>query len=432
LSVIRHIELLLGLLTLLLFWPSQRLYGQNTEMTIQTESGRYEAMADAGCALTSGIESFVLNPSGLADVDGVEFGLSFTPALYRYELLNVRHEPTVTASRLFRWQKGHIGLGSLLLVCPVSDRVSMGLGFSRSCNPFLFNYFRAITWSPLFEQTTDGGLFDLGLAIGARFGRHIGLGFKAVYCSGQYESHVQGDNHGVDREKWATLTQSLSGFGALLGARFQTGNLHAGATVRFNSPLQVTVRPAISADQKYAYLFPDYTRMRWSFPVVAVLGLAYYITQQTVMTVDFESQFFSASPLQVNLFEYNGRPDWHRVQILRCGVQSLLAGRNQLPLRMGYARIPQQYAAVNAFGVQNTIREVEFRSRNIRHQISAGTGIEKGQLSIDGSMMYAWIKSRRNFQTRIRITDQFIEKDFQCSIQIRYSLQRQFRTRSIT
>ena len=413
----RYIPVLFTILALLTILPAQ-----NTDLSIRHASGRFEAMAGAGMGIAAGIDAFDLNPAGLAGLEAPAAAIAFGITLYDYELLNTRFESSATGSRLFEWRKVETEINSLALAFPLSKRITVGAAIAQRINAFTHNVYRAITWSPLIYQTTRGGLYDISLAAGIEFNPHLALGGQVFRSCGSIRSEIVGDNHGADKDKWARLEHRFEGYGASLGLQLRTRHLCAGATFRSAVNPEIKISATVSADKLYKSLLPSYESVDWALPAVLALGLAYRIEDKLLIALDFESQPFERSEIRINLFEYNGQPDWTTLRVLRAGIEYRPLWALNLPLRFGYAVSQQHYASIEAEGIQNTIIAYSYGAHNRKQLISTGTTLTLYRFVLDLALHYAWLRSERNFQTGILVEDNFTERDFSLSMQIRYSL----------
>jgi len=395
---------------------------QNTDMTILHPGGRLAGMTSAGMAIAGGTDAFDLNPAGLAAARSVTAALGFETSLYRYHLRNVRYEENASGARIFEWQTSQLRLSQAAIILPFSSDLSIGLGFLQKMNPFTENVYRAITWSPLFYQTTQGGLYALTLAAAYPLHKNVSIGLSAYRYMSSIRSRIVGDNHGNDTDKWAQLQHRFEGYSAKMALQALCGCFHLGAALSTPTPLVITVEKEISDDRLYAGYLPDYDDIEWELPWILQLGIALRLSENLTIACDLERQFFEDTDIHLNLFEYSGLPNWNPVTILRSGIEFSVPAWPDVPLRLGYAQLPQQYTATDAEGIRNTILNYEYGRRNIRHLMTAGTNLPFGALRLHCTVGYSIVQSQRSFQTRIYIEDDYTQRDYSLDLQLCYTL----------
>lgn len=133
------------------------------------------------------------------------------------------------------------------------------------------------------------------------------------------------------------------------GVIFKTENFSAGATVGSPVDLKIKTSKQISENRDYEKLFPAYNGTTWKLPLIIGVGFAYTGYKNFIFALDFEAYRFERSSAQLNLYEFGGQPNWKEVNILRAAVEFYQFRNRNLPIRFGYAYIPQLYASNNGW-----------------------------------------------------------------------------------
>ena len=400
---------------------NSQLLSQNIDLLIIHSAGKNHGMAESGLGSAQGISSIDLNPAGFANTPNSSISFSQNIKYYSYSLFNQRVDQNV--SRIFDWGKFRYNFENILAVIPVKSNFSMGGGFIQKINPFIQNQMRAITWSPLFNQQTSGSVYALALSSSLNITKNIAVGFTFYNYFGKITSRVTGDNHGNDVDKWATLENKLSGRNFRFGAILRTGKIGFGFIIETPFDLTVKTQKDISQNRLYEYLFPDYDETKWKMPMVVGMGFSYSFFRDWILNLDLERQYYKKSELSLNLYEYGGLPNWKDLTIIRSGIEFYPFKNNRLPLRIGYAYIPQLYASNNSTGMGTTILEYENTSQNVKHIFTSGTTILFRNWSLNVRLEYARVKWHRDFQTYILVEDDYTESNFVVGSEIVYSFE---------
>lgn len=388
---------------------------QNLDLGRELFSSRYRSLAGAGSAVTSGVAALDHNPAGLAGGGDNQLSVTVSGALYSYILFNDRTAQDLL--RIFRWRKPDGDYPVLAATLKFNDRLVLGLGYGPQISPYLFNRRRAITWSPLFNQMTDGSLNGLLAALGWQWHRNWKTGIGLRYLSGLIRSEVHGENHGADETKWARLDTRLWGWDLRFGLQGQRGRFSWGATAATPLMLDARTTTALSADSLYISLLPAYRRTTWNRPWNFTLGVAGRLGPALALLADIETLNYSPGDLQLNLFEYGGRPNWKDGYALRFAID--YSPRTGRPLRLGYARLPQIYASVLTSGTPYQIAGNSDRDQNIRHLLTVGSSRRYHDWELHYGLEYSWLYWRRDFPVSgYDVTEDYREKRYQVHLQL--------------
>ncbi|MCI0691729.1 hypothetical protein L0337_06930 [candidate division KSB1 bacterium] len=397
-----------------------QLFAQNLDLLTHHASGKYRGMAGAGMAAVQGVSSVDFNPAGLAGTQHISFSTSQSTTYYRYALF--RQNVDKWAFNL-DWHSSQYNFENILAVIPLNKKIGLGIGYIQKLNPFLKNSRRAITGSSLINQVTDGSVYALTVASGVTISKNILLGISLARYTGTVTSKLQGDNHGRELFKSAQLESDLKGMNFDLGIIFKSEKFSAG--VAFAPPFELTVdtQKQISEDNSYASLFPNYDQTKWKMPWIGRLGFAYTGYQNWTFAFDLETHHYESSEVRLNLVEFGGAPNWKDSNILRAGIEFYPFRRPHLPVRLGYAYIPQLYASNQAIGEGNTILSYENTKQNIRHLFAAGTKLSYSNFILNLGLEYALLKWHRDLQTLDSIVDDYKEKNYVLAAELICSFQ---------
>ena len=382
-------------------------FSQNMDLLSESNSGIYQGMAGAGIGLAKDYSAVDINPAGLAGITSSRAVLSGQESYYKYELINERIEEKLT--RIFKWARYNPSLNNLLVTFPVKSRMGVSLGYLNRINPFLYNQRRAITWSPLFNQTTRGRLGSLFLAAGLKVTPHLSLGITGYGYFGKITSVVHGENHGNDVDKWAELESSMRGTGLRFGAQLQLGNFKTGIVFEPRTVIEVKTETSLSENRLYENLFPSYSETTWNLPSILGLGVAYTFDQHLSLVLDIEYQNFSSSEIELNLFEYGGSPTWEKVLIYRLGLEKE-SGKSGLPFRAGYAIIPQAYSSATTDQPLSGAQVIAYGDQNIKHLLTLGTSKQFSRSQVNLALAYSFIKWHRDLYTYVTVEENYIER----------------------
>lgn len=407
---------------LLLFFivSSSILQSQNSDLGMIHHAGKYRGMAGSGLGIATSMSGFDLNPGSFVGLMNSCISLAQNFRYYSYSLTR-RNEGV--GGTIFDWQRSQYNFDGLQLAIPINQKFTIGLATLQKLNPFLHNYRRAITWSSLFNHRTDGSLYTIALASGYQIHRNLSLGITFYRYFGTITSQIKGENHGEDATKWAELKNKMQGMNFRLGLVFNTKYLNTGLI--FESPfhLKLNTRTDISEDNLYHNFLPKYSSANWKMPLVFGIGFAFTGFKNWLFTLDLESQQYENSDIQVNLFEFGGQPNWKDIKIIRAGLEFFPSKDKKIPLRIGYAYIPQLYASNVSYGSNIYVFYYEETKQNLKQLFTVGTTINFQKFSINFAFEYAFLKWHRDSYTRMLMTDDYLEKNFTISSELIYNLQ---------
>lgn len=413
----RAMRLSASFVFLMMVW-SQQLDAQNLDLLTHYASGKYRGMAGAGMAVVEGVAAVDLNPAGLARTQQISFSASQSTTNYRYSLF--RQNIGKWAFNTI-WHSSQYNFENILAAVLLGKKIGLGIGYIQKLKPFLKNSRRAITGSSLINQEMDGSVYALTLASGITVTKNILLGISLARYTGAVTSNLQGDNHGSELYKSARLESDLKGVNFEFGLIFKTEKFNAGVT--FAPPFELTVdtQKQISADNSYAALFPNYDHAKWKMPWIGRVGFAYTAHANWTFALDLETHHYESSDVRLNLVEFGGAPNWKDSNILRAGFEFYPFRRPHLPVRLGYAHIPQLYASNRAVGVGNSILSYENTKQNIKRLFSAGTTLSYANFNLNLGFEYATLEWHRDLQTLDSIFDDYKEKNYVLAAELIYS-----------
>lgn len=405
-------------LLLAIFLLGHPLYSQNLDLLTIQAAGKYRGMAGAGIA--DGVSAFDLNPAGLATTRYASFAVSQSFHYYTYSLLRVNSGGGVLD---IPWNDARYNFENLLITAPVRKNAGVGIGYVQKLNPFLKNSARAITGSGLINQLTSGNVHALTVTFGIKFVESFSLGVALARYDGSISSKLRGDNHGRELDKSASLQSDLNGNHVQIGAIFNFSKISAGLVWELPTELEVSTLRESSVDSSYKNFFPDYTQTRWKLPTIIRGGLAYTGLKNCLVAIDFERHQCEKSNVQLNLYEFGRPPNWKDINIFRMGIECLLSQRLNLPLRLGYARIPQLYASNSAGNVLNNPALVSNDTQqNIARLLTVGTTISISKMRLNAGVEYKKLGWHRDSQTTMKISDDYTERDYAVFAELVYFL----------
>lgn len=390
----------------LFFLLSEKLAAQNADLLLHSAFGQYRAMAGAGSALASDHAALAMNPAGLAHARGASFALAANASSYSFSLL--RRNSNGTAFDL-NWSEPSTAVDYASIHLATGKRWGFAAGYLRKLDPFVDNNRRAITGSVLFHQSTSGGVYALAFAAGYKLNARFSLGAALHHNNGTITSKIDGDNHGRDADKHAQLESTLAGFSMQTALMFAAQKFRAAVRMATPTNLEVKTRSEITADNSYVIYLPSYAQIDFELPLVLGLGAAYIVSDRLTLALDFETQRFRSSPLQFNLYEFGGKPNWRDANLLRVGFEVLPFKTANVPVRFGYARLPQLYASNNSRGEQNSILSYSDTEQNVQHLFAAGTTLRLQRFALSLGLEYGYLKWHRDLQTTTTVRDDYRE-----------------------
>jgi hypothetical protein len=376
-------------------------------------------MAGAGTAFAQGPASLDLNAAGLGNLDGIAVASGHEVRYHRYTLLrenvgNWGFEDTWSVTRLVPEY--------LTVVVPVCANLGVGVGYGTSVLPFVDNDRRAITGSSLFHQRTEGSIDALSLAAGFRITDGLQAGVVLSRQAGTVTSSLQGDNHGRDADQWATLESRVRGFGTRVGLLLRGSELSVGGGITLPTSLTITTAKAISPNRSYESLFPPYDETNWKLPFSVTVGAAYSPDTLWTLLVDVEVRKYSSSNAQWNMYEVGGKPAWKDAVVIRAGTEFHPFSLMSLPVRLGYACIPQTYESIDAEGVAYRVTSYTNTGRNVKHLFTAGTSFSFSIIDLAVSLEYSILTWHWDLHDITTILDDYTEKRLGVLLELGYRL----------
>jgi hypothetical protein len=206
-----------------------------------------------------------------------------------------------------------------------------------------------------------------------------------------------------------------------VGIIFKTEKFNAGVAFAPSFELTVDTQKQISADNSYAALFPNYDQTKWKMPWTGRVGFAYTTHANWTFALDLETHHYRNSEVRLNLVEFGGAPNWNDSNIVRAGLEFYPFSHSRLPVRLGYAHIPQLYASNRAVGLGNNILSYENTKQNVKRLFSAGTTLSYANLNLNLGLEYATLEWHRDLQTADSLFDDYTEKNYVLAAELIYS-----------
>jgi hypothetical protein len=377
-------------------------------------------MAGAGSALAQGTAAVNVNPAGLGTLDAIAFSTGHEVEYHRYSLLR---ENVGNWGFVDDWSATRFVPEYVTAVVPIRANLGIGVGYGTNILPFVDNDRLAITGSSLFHQRTEGSIDALSLAAGLKITDGLQVGMKLSRRSGTVTSNIQGDNHGRDADQWARLESSVKGFGAQVGLLLRGSVFSVGGGVTLPTWLTVTTAKAISPNGSYESLFPLYDKTDWKLPLSVTVGAAYSPDTLWTLVADVEVRKYFSSNVQWNMYEVGGMPTWKDVVVLRAGTEFHPFSPATLPVRLGYAYIPQIYESIDAKSVGYQVVSYTNTGRNIKHLFTAGTSFSLSILDVAVSLEYSVLTWHRDLHDVTNVLDDYTEKRVGVFLEVEYRLE---------
>lgn len=382
---------------------SLNIYPQNLDLLFIYNSGFNKSMGGTGIAAAGDNAAFDLNPALLSNSHENEFTVSQNFKFYDYNLVRISSQVGGTT---WDWDNSKINFERASFIYRPGDKVHLGIGVFQKIDPQFVNKKWAVTFSDLFFQETKGNIYSFVLSGAYNINDNLIAGLSFYRYFGSIKSRVTGDNHGNDLDKWAYLKSSLSGFNFRGGLLFKGKKWRAGLVIETPFNMTVNASKEASADHYFKYLLPSYDKTDWKFPWIIAAGFSYKINENLQIEVDAESRRFTSSDARFNLYELGGDPVYSTVNIFRAGFQ-LCPDNSPVPIRAGYAYIPQFYYSNISTGLSNTITAYQNTDRNIRHVFSAGTSFNINIFAFNITLEYSVLKWHRKLTAPQTITDEY-------------------------
>ena len=413
------LNLFLSIFILILF--TNKSSAQNLDFGFINSSGKYRSMAGAGIGMIEGISAIDLNPGGLIDTHHKSISLSQSVDYYSYNLYRLNEN---VGAVNFDWDITKYNIDNILIALPIKKNIVLGMGCLQKTKSYTVNNKRALTWSHLFNQTTRGNIYALTFSSSYRINNKLSVGISFYKYLGTITSKVRGENHGNDTSKWATLKNKFSGINCKVGLIFKTKQFRTGLIIEAPGKLNVNADKSISKDKSYNSLLPNYDHLKYEMPLILGVGFAYTGFKDILFTMDFETRQYKKSDLQINLFEFGGRPNWENMNIFRLGTELFPFNvKKNLPLRLGYGYIPQLYASNNSTGYGNDNYEYIDSDQNVKHLLTIGTTLKFQNFLINLSFEHTILHWHRNLNSTWYVKDDYSEKIFIFSTEIIYNFQ---------
>ncbi len=394
------------------------LQGQNLDLFSSTSSSIHRGLAGAGIALVENNPSGDINPAGLAELHETQIVTSAFLNYYKYQLINERQEDELT--RIFKWARLHKSLMSLYFLLPVGNQAGFSLGIRQSLSPFLFNQRRAISWSPLYNQLTQGDIHAAYLSLGYKISQKLSIGVTANAVYGTIGSEVHGENHGNDEDKWAKLESGVSGWGLKTGLHYRAERFQLGLTFEPSIKLEVQYAKEMSSDGLYANLFPESEHSTWSTPRSLGVGTALNLSHELLITMDIEALSLNADMPAFNLYEYGGAGVGGDLLTYRVG--GFYKREGILPIRVGYAHLPQAYTSTEKTVEADNSTSITNGERIIKQLYTVGSSATFQNSVINVALEYSVLTWDGELNTYINVRDTYTEQGFGLVVEWAYKL----------
>ena len=376
-------------------------------------------MGGTGLATNNDNSSFDINPAVLTNYFSTNISLATNFNYYSYNLLRISDQVGGTT---WDWGNSKLTFEQASVVYPLNKIFSIGVGIFQKLEPQLVNKKRAITFSDLFSQETKGGVYSAAFSAGIKIIKEISLGISVYNYFGNIESKVIGDNHGYDIDKWAYLESKLSGINFRGGMLILKDNWSVGLVFETPFNMNVIANSDISSDSYFKSLLPEYDQSKLNMPWILGVGFSFNGYENWLFEIDVETRQYKKSEVKFNLYEFGGLPVWETTNIFRVGVQYFDKEELNIPVRVGYAYIPQLYYSNNSVGVSNNIISYNNTSRNIKNVFTMGTAVKFSFVKVNLNLEYSIVKWDRTLVVPFTITDEYSEKDFIFSTQVIFKL----------
>lgn len=376
-------------------------------------------MGRTGVAAININSSFDLNPAALTNYSLANISLAGNFKYYNYNLLRISSQVGGTS---WNWDNSKPAFEHGSFIYPINPKVSIGFGIFQKLDPQFVNKKRAVTFSDLFFQETKGDLYSVTISFGYKITDEISIGLSVYDYFGNINSRVTGDNHGNDLDKWVYLESKLTGINFRGGIILKRNTWSVGFVFETPFKMKVNTSSAISSERLYESLLPEYTQAHMNMPWIIGAGFSFSGLKNWLLEADIETRQYKKSDVKFNLYEFGGLPVWESVNIIRLGIQYLIDENLFIPIRVGYAYIPQQYYSNNSLGVSNTITSYINTDRNIKHLFSAGTSFTYNYLTVNLHLEYSVVNWYRTLVVPQTITDDYDEKDYIISLEFLFRL----------
>jgi hypothetical protein len=388
---------------------------QNSNLLMQYFSGGYNSMGRTGLAATNSNSSFDLNPAVLTNYSSVNISLASNFKCYNYTLVRISSQVGGTT---WNWNNSKLAFEQASFIYPINQKLGIGIGIFQKLDPQFVNKKRAITFSDLFLQETQGNLYSAALSLGYKINDEISIGVSVYNYFGNINSRVTGDNHGNDLDKWVYLESELSGINFRSGILLKKETWSIGLVIETPFKMDVNTTNDISSEGYFESLLPAYTQTYLNMPWIIGAGFSFKGYKNWLFEIDMETRQYKQSDVRFNLYEFGGLPVWESVNIFRAGIQYLIDSRLMIPFRAGYAYIPQLYYSNNSVGISNNITSYTNTDRNVKHVFTIGSSARFSYLTLNLNLEYSVVEWHRTLMVPFTISDEYNEKDFILSIEL--------------
>ena len=376
-------------------------------------------MGATGLAANNDNSSFDINPAVLTNYFSTNISLATNFNYYSYNLLRISDQVGGTT---WDWGSSKLTFEQASVVYPLNKIFSIGVGIFQKLDPQLVNKKRAITFSDLFSQETKGGVYSAVFSAGIKIIKEISFGISVYNYFGNIESKVIGDNHGYDIDKWVFFESKLSGINFKGGILIIKDNWSAGLVFETPFKMNINANSDISSDAYFKSLLPEYDQSELNMPWILGAGFSFNGYKNWLVEIDVETRQYKKSDVKFNLYEFGGIPVWETTNIFRVGIQYFDENELKIPIRVGYAYIPQLYYSNNSVGISNNITGHINTNRNVKNIFTIGTAFKFSILTINLNLEYSIVKWNRTLVVPFTITDEYSEADFIFSTQIIFIL----------
>jgi hypothetical protein len=382
---------------------------------MQYFSGGYNSMGRTGLAAANLNSSFDINPAILTNYSSVNISLANNFKYYNYALVRISSQVGGTT---WNWNDSKLAFEQASFIYPINKKLFVGLGIFQKLDPHFVNKKRAITFSDLFVQETKGNLYSAAFSIGFNINDVISIGVSVYDYFGNINSRVTGDNHGNDLDKWVYLESKLSGINFRSGILIKKETWSIGLVIESPFKMDVNTTNDISSERYFESLLPTYTQTYLNMPWIIGVGFSFSGYNNWLFEIDMETRQYKQSDVRFNLYEFGGLPVWESVNIFRAGIQYLIERSLTIPIRAGYAYIPQLYYSNKSVGISNIITSYTNTDRNVKQVFTIGTSARFNYLTINLNLEYSIVKWHRTLIVPHTISDEYYEKDFIFSLEL--------------
>ncbi|RKY83386.1 hypothetical protein DRQ09_10145 [candidate division KSB1 bacterium] len=274
----------------------------------------------------------------------------------------------------------------------------------------------------MFHHNTYGSVYALTLSSGFKLKNNILIGINFYRYSGIITSKIKGDNHGRDSDKWASLENSLNGMNFRIGLIFKRKKINLGFILESPYKMNVKVKKSISEIRTFEYLFPNYNQTKWNMPLIIGAGICFKGYKNWKFNLDLEKQQYKKSDVKLCLYEFGGEPNWKDIFIIRTGIELYPFKWKNLPIRIGYAYLPQLYASNISEGKDNRVLSYKDTEQNIKHLFTTGTTVKFSKFYLNIGLEYSFLKWRRDYNTYIFVKDDYTESNITLFSEIIFNL----------